>query len=224
MRENLIGIRRVLVVALTLALTALVAGPADAGAVVLRPTTPPTDRLVIEIVTVNGTGCPAGTAAVAVSPDNEAFSVVYSNYLAQVGVGSRPTDFRKNCQLNLRIRVPSGFSYAIAQADYGGFASLERGATSTQRANFFFHGQSPTVYASHAFRGPFVDDWHSTDHVDDLALVYVPCGEERNLNIDTELRVAVGTSNPATTTSFMAMDSVDAAFGTSYRFSWLRCT
>jgi hypothetical protein len=223
MRVNLIGVRRLLVSALTIALTAVVAGPANAGAVIFRPAPPPNDRIIVEIITINGSGCPPGTVAVAVSPGGESFSVIYGDYLAQVGVGSRPTDFRKNCQLNLRIRVPSGYRYAIAQADHGGFASLQRGATSSQRANFFFHGQSPSIFNTHTFRGPLVDDWQSSDVVDGAALVYVPCGEERNLNISTELRVSAGTSDPTTTTSYMSMDSVDAAFGSTYYFAWLRC-
>ncbi|GAA1809076.1 hypothetical protein GCM10009835_30230 [Planosporangium flavigriseum] len=99
---------------------------------------PPPDKIVIDVVTVNGSGCPAGTAAVAVSPDNAAFTVTYSHYLAQVGVGAKPTDFRKNCQLNLAVHVPQGFTYAIAKADYRGFAHLENGATGLQRANYYF--------------------------------------------------------------------------------------
>ncbi|GAA1919243.1 hypothetical protein GCM10009716_30030 [Streptomyces sodiiphilus] len=78
----------------------------------------PEDGMVIELVSVYGSGCPEGSAAVAVSPDNTAFTVTYSEYLAQVGVGAKPTDFRKNCQLNLAVRVPQGFTYAVFGVDY----------------------------------------------------------------------------------------------------------
>jgi hypothetical protein len=36
--------------------------------------------------------------------------------------------------------------------------------------------------------------------------------------------VAAGTSNPATTTSFMAMDSTDGSINTTYHFAWRQCT
>ena len=49
---------------------------------------PPPDKIVIDVVTINGTGCKPGTAAVAVSDDNTAFTVTYSEFLAQVGVGA----------------------------------------------------------------------------------------------------------------------------------------
>jgi hypothetical protein len=185
--------------------------------------TPPPDHITIDVVTVNGSGCRAGTAAVAVSPDNTAFTVTYSEYMAQVGVGAKPTDFRKNCQLNLRVNVPQGFTYGIAQTDYRGFGHLERGATGTERANYYFQGMSETAHKSHSWKGPLSDDWQATDKVEVAAIVYHPCGERRNFNINTELRVSAGSSDPKKTTSFMSMDSTDGAINTKYHFSWKRC-
>ena len=185
--------------------------------------TPPPDHITIDVVTVNGSGCPAGTAAVAVSEDNKAFTVTYSDYLAQVGVGARPTDFRKNCQLNLRVNVPQGFTYGIAQADYRGFAHLERGAYAIQKANYYFQGMSQNDSAQHRYNGPHSDDWQATDETEVAAIVYSPCGEKRNFNINTELRVYPGSSNTATTTSFVSMDSTDGSVKTRYQFAWKRC-
>jgi len=106
---------------------------------------PPSGQITVDVATVLGSGCPAGTAAVAVAKDNTAFTVSYSNYLAQVGPQSAPTDIRKNCQLALRVHVPQGFTYAIAEADYRGFAALSSGATGMEQANYYFQGTSPTV-------------------------------------------------------------------------------
>ncbi|MCW2640777.1 MAG: secreted protein [Dactylosporangium sp.] len=188
-----------------------------------QTTPPPPNKIVIDLVTVNGSGCPAGTAAVAVAPDNTAFTVTYSHYMAQVGVGAKPTDFRKNCQLNLSVHVPQGFTYAIAEADYRGFGHLENGATGLERANYYFQGQRQTAFINHSFAGPLNDDWYTTDWVDVAALVFAPCGEQRNLNINTELRVGAGSSDPAKTTSFMSMDSTDASIDTIYHFAWKKC-
>ncbi|MEV7175720.1 DUF4360 domain-containing protein [Kitasatospora sp. NPDC093679] len=203
----------------------LVAAPAASAAAPTGPwtTPPPPDKIVINVATVNGSGCPAGTAAVAVSPDNTAFTVTYSDYLAQVGVGSKPTDFRKNCQLNLNVHVPQGFTYAIASADYRGFAHLERGAVGTQKANYYFQGSPQTTSSNHQFKGPLDDSWQATDSVDVAALVFAPCGELRNFNINTELRLSAGTSDTAKTTSFMTMDSTDGDINTVYHLAWKTC-
>ncbi|GAA0472897.1 DUF4360 domain-containing protein [Streptomyces sp. NPDC046215] len=184
---------------------------------------PPPGRVEIDVVAVNGSGCPAGTAAVAVAHDNTAFTVSYSRYLAQVGLGAKPTDFRKNCQLGLNVHVPQGYTYAIARADYRGFAHLERGATGLQRAGYYFQGMSHTATASHRFAGPVSDNWQTSDVTDVEALVFAPCGAQRILNINSELRVGAGTSDPSTTNSFMAMDSTDGSVNTLYQFAWKEC-
>ncbi|MEV1083818.1 DUF4360 domain-containing protein [Streptomyces sp. NPDC050211] len=183
---------------------------------------PPTDKVVIKIATVNGSGCPLGTAAVAVSPDNTAFTVTYSDYLAKVGGNADPTAFRKNCQLNLIVHVPGGFTYGIASADYRGFASLQRGATGMQKASYYFQGSSNTASKTHTFSGLYNDNWQATDQTEYAQIVWSPCGVERNFNINTELRVSAGTSTPGST-SFMTMDSTDGDISTTYHLAWKEC-
>lgn len=190
---------------------------------IIEPVSPPTEKVIIDVVTVNGSGCPLGTAAIAVSEDNTAFTVTYSNYLAQVGVGAKPIDFRKNCQINLLVHVPNGFTYAVAQVDYRGFGSIAQGAIGVEKASYYFQGMSPTAAVSHAVPGPYEDNWQFTDTTDLIAMSYLPCGELRNLNINTELRVTAGTSDLTSTTSFMSMDSTDTTISTVYHFAWKQC-
>ncbi|PRW65376.1 DUF4360 domain-containing protein [Actinopolyspora mortivallis] len=183
---------------------------------------PPSDEIVIDVATVNGSGCPEGTAEVSVSPDNKAFTVTYSDYLAEVGPDSDPTAFRKNCQLNLVVHVPQGFTYGIARADYRGFAHLAEGATGTQKASYYFQGDSETTHTSTTFEGAYSDNWQVTDETDIADIVYKPCGVQRNFNINTELRVDAGSSD-SEETSFMTMDSTDGSIKTTYHFSWKKC-
>ncbi|MDC7336736.1 DUF4360 domain-containing protein [Streptomyces lydicus] len=183
---------------------------------------PPTGKITITVATVNGSGCRPGSAAVAIAPDNTAFTVTYSEYLAQAGGSSKPTDARKNCQIALNVHVPQGFTYAIARADYRGYASLAPGAKGLEQANYYFQGQQQTARKSHNFAGPYDNNWQSSDETDIDALVYAPCGEERYFNINTELRVD-GKSADSKATSFMAMDSTDGSINTVYHFAWKEC-
>ena len=199
-------------------LTAALPAPASSPVV----DNPPPDKIVIDVATVNGSGCPQGTAAVAVSPDNTAFTVTYSDYLAQAGGNSDPTASRKNCQLSLIVHVPQGFTYAIASADYRGYANLQPGASGVQRASYYFQGSSGTVYKNHNFTGALNDNWQATDTTDWAQLVWAPCGVQRNFNINTELRVSAGTSAPGST-SFMTMDSTDGDISTVYHLAWKEC-
>jgi hypothetical protein len=180
----------------------------------------PPGKITVDVVTINGSGCPAGTAAVAVSDDNTAFTVTYSDYTAQAGSGSAPTDFRKNCQLNLRVHYPQGFTFGIAKADYRGFAHLPRDTKGVQRASYYFAGSSSTVTSTHNIAGPKDDNWQFTDSTDIAEIVFAPCGAVRHLNVNTEVRAY---TNPSNQPSFVAMDSTDGSVNTRYQFAWKRC-
>ncbi|MEV6347672.1 DUF4360 domain-containing protein [Actinoplanes sp. NPDC051851] len=200
---------------------AAVAGAAvPSGAFAAPPV--PADEMVIDVVAANGSGCPLGTAAVTVSPDNKAFTVSYSEYTAQAGGTAKPTDFRKNCQLGLNVHVPQGYTYAIAKADYRGFAHLEKGASATQTSFYYFQGESKTDRSRHVFTGPSDSDWQRTDAVSVSSLSYLPCGERRYLNVNTELRVT-STGPDKKKTSFITMDSTDGNLDTIYHVAWKKC-
>ncbi|RFS87512.1 DUF4360 domain-containing protein [Actinomadura spongiicola] len=200
-----------------LALTAGVAPTASAAA-----DPPPPGKITMKVLTVNGSGCRAGTAAVAPSSDNTAFTVTYSDYTAQAGGKSNPTDMRKNCQLSLSVQIPQGFTYAIASADYRGYANLAKGDTGLERASYYHQGMAQTTPVSHTIKGKFSNNWQFTDRTPVAELVYKPCGENRNFNINTELRVEKGTSDPDAT-SFISFDSADGSVRTLYQFAWKKC-
>ncbi|MEI5098159.1 DUF4360 domain-containing protein [Streptomyces sp. PmtG] len=182
----------------------------------------PPDKIRVEVATVNGSGCREGTVAVAPAPDNTAFTVTYSDYLASAGHQTDPTDFRKNCQLNLIVHAPVDYTYAIASADYRGFASLQSGAHGVEKASYYFQGSPDTTSATHRWRGPYADNWQATDTTPWEDLDWAPCGSKRNLNVNTELRVLAGTSDPGRT-SFMTMDSTDSRVSSIYHFAWKHC-
>ena len=71
----------------------------------------------VSVQTVNGSGCPAGSASVAMQPDNTGFRIRYSDFRAEDGGTAEPTAIRKNCQVNLLVHVPQGFTFAIARGE-----------------------------------------------------------------------------------------------------------
>lgn len=184
----------------------------------------PDDELIVELVGLNGSGCPLGTAEVAVSEDKKAFTVTYSAYLAQVGVGAAPLDSRKNCQLGVLVHLPSGFTFGITQVDYRGYAHLEPGAQGVLRANHYFAGMPQSVPSTHVLNGGVEgidEDWVATDQM--ASTVFLPCGAERYVSLHTSLRVNAGASDPKTTTSFVVMGSADESLSTLYHLTWMTC-
>ncbi|MGK3201775.1 DUF4360 domain-containing protein [Amycolatopsis sp. MEPSY49] len=182
----------------------------------------PTEKITLDVKTINGSGCPAGTATATadVASDNTSFTVHYTNFTAKAGGGASALDARKNCQINVLVHVPQGFTYAIAEAEYRGFAHIESGASALEQANYYFTGTAPTARVRHTYPGPFHGVWRATDTTDVAALVFAPCGEDRNLNINAELRADAGSSGG---TSYIEMDSEHASVDTIYHFAWKTC-
>jgi hypothetical protein len=178
--------------------------------------------VTVGVETINGSGCPAGSATVTVAEDQSSFSIAYKGYQAQVGPQAEPTDIRKNCALSLRIQPPSGYTYAVVEANYHGLAYLAAGATATMSANYYLQGSTANAVVTHPFGGPYFASWEVTDVVDP-ATTLLPCGTQRNLNINTELRANAGTSDPQKAASLISMDSMSGTVKSVYHLAWKQC-
>jgi hypothetical protein len=220
MRLGLTGATRTTLAALatTAALVALATPPAIAGAA--EASVPPPDSLSIEVVTANGSGCPNSDATVAVDPDNAGFTLRHDSFFAHNGLGAEPTDFRKNCLVNLLVNATPGFSYAISRAERGGFVHLPDGGTALSRTAYFFQGSPQTLAQEHPFAGPQNNFWRAVDEFGPEDLVFSPCAAQRLLNINTEVRAR--TPDPADTVAFMLLGRTRTAVS-HYRLAWRLC-
>lgn len=119
---------------------------------------PPPGPVTIDVVSVAGSGCPAGTTTVAMSGDDQAFTVTYSDFLVQ-GNG---IEARKSCTATLRLNHAAGHTYGIAATDYRGFAHLTGGTRGVVRNSYRFPG-FPTRHSTHTYQAPMSDNWQVTD-------------------------------------------------------------
>lgn len=203
-------------------LSTLAAGAVAVSSLAGPATPPPSTEMVIDVVTAMGSGCPQGTAQVVVSPDNRAFTVSYSKFIAQVGPQTNASDYRKNCQLSLDVLVPPGYTYAIAGADYRGYASLYEGVTASETAFYYFQGMQRSTRIRHDFAGRMEQDWQRSDRVELTAESFLPCGDRRYLNVNAELKVDATNAAPGVT-NWISLDSTDGNLDTVYHVAWMKC-
>lgn len=164
-----------------------------------------------------GTGCPAGSASVTLSPDQDALSILFDNYVAEAG-GGRRVD-RKSCNISVPVQVPSGYSVAVFQVDYRGFNSIPRGAQSRFDAEYFWAGaRGPRI--SRTFVGPVNDVYSVTDGLIATALVWTPCGASVTLRVNTSM---MAQSNARSEQTLATVDSADISSGLIYHLQWRRC-
>jgi len=127
----------------TLFLTALLGLASAAPAAEPRADVP--KDITIQSVKYAGSGCPAGSVASTLSNDKTLLTLAFDTYVAQSGQGIKTAENRKNCNLILQLKYPSGYQYSLFTADYRGFASIGAGSTGTVKSTYFFSGDQSQV-------------------------------------------------------------------------------
>jgi hypothetical protein len=205
-------------------LTAAALGLTTAFAVPAAASTPqpghgPDDEL-IDIVSVNGTGCAPGSVAGTLSRDREYFTVYYQDYTARTGGDSTPLDSRKNCQIALRIIGVHGKTYAVTSARYRGVADVQSQRTAVYKTAFSFEGGPQIGHRDFTLRGSYRDNFQFESEVDPNP-VWKPCDADPTFNINTEIRVTGLGSDPTAVSSISVNQDVQG--GETYRLQWRAC-
>lgn len=166
-----------------------------------------------------GSGCPAGTVAENISPDLQAFTLLFDSYVAEFGPGVPFTAKRKNCQLLFDFDYPAGWQFALLTLDTRGYASLESGVRAVQQTRFYFQGQTQTGSLTTNLVGPIDQDYQVRDVLPATQLTFSPCGAQRALNVNTSVQLS-GASNRS---GLITVDSIDGYVTHYYAIQWRRC-
>lgn len=189
------------------------------AAIPLLALTAKADRLRLGTPGYGGTGCPAGSASVVVSPDDTALSVLFDSYLAEAGRPTGRTIDRKSCNLTIPVHVPQGYSVAVFHVDYRGFNALPSGGQSRFNAEYFWAGSRGPIM-SRTFYGPQNQNYILSNNLLARTLVWAPCGASVNLRINTSLLAQTNSRNEQTMST---VDSADLTSGLIYHLQWRRC-
>ncbi len=176
------------------------------------------DNIQLGVPSYGGTGCPAGSASLSLSPDNTAVSILFDQYVAEAGNG-RAFD-RKNCNVAVPVHVPQGMSVSVFAIDYRGFMGLPAGARAQLSVNYFLAGNGQGVRTSKNFRGPLASDYLKSDGLDLSAIVWSACGADTILRANTTLLVQ---SNSQGEEAQGTVDSADIKAGLVYHLQWRSC-
>lgn len=167
-----------------------------------------------------GTGCPAGSASVSLSPDQDEISILFDNFVAEAGGDTRRTVDRKACELSVPLEIPQGYSATVIQTDFRGFNLVSRGGMNRLNTEYFWAGARGPSY-SNMYRGPQNEDYFATNGVVASGVVWTPCGMSTNLRIRATIMTQ---TNRNLDQSMMTVDSADITSGLIYHIQWRRCS
>lgn len=193
---------------LALSLTTLLSGVAHASGLVLGQPA------------YGGTGCPAGTASVTLSPEQDAISILFDQFVTEAGNTTGKRVDRKACNLSIPVSVPQGYSLSVIQTDYRGFNLIPAsGAYNRLDTEYFWAGIRGPRF-SRVYSGPANENYTQSNGILAGALVWSPCGTSVTLRVNSSI---MSQSNARMDQTMMTVDSADITSGLLYHLQWRRC-
>lgn len=160
---------------------------------------------------VNGTGCRANTVVTGLSSDRSAVTIIFSNFISEVGNG-RLLD-NKSCFIILPVQVPIGYSVSFVNVDFRGYVDLDERVSADFENRYIIAGHLPFT-EKNTYSGPISEDiFHRSTLGQE---VWSPCSASMHLNIRTTLKTrAMGRNSGA-----IGLDSIDASGQANMRFNF----
>lgn len=175
--------------------------------------------LQLGIPAYGGTGCPAGSASVTLSPDQSSLSILFDSYVVQAGTDTGKRIDRRSCNVAIPVTVPQGYSVAVFQIDYRGFNALPAGGRSQFNVEYFLAGRRGPGYAK-TWYGPLTDNYTLTDTLLAEAVVWSACGAQVTLRSNSSFLTMTNNRNEQ---AMGTVDSADVTAGLIYHLAWRRC-
>jgi hypothetical protein len=166
-----------------------------------------------------GTGCPAGTVSVTLSPDAKSLSLLFDEYQVAVGGDTGKSFDRKSCNIAIPVHVPQGLSVSILKIDFRGFNHLPRSASSQFNVEYFFAGTKGPSFQKR-FRGPLDDDYLINNELTAEAIVWSGCGADVILRTNSSMRLSSLYNQEA----MASIDSEDINAAIVYQLNWKKCS
>lgn len=175
-------------------------------------------------VRTQGSGCEEAQTAVSLAPDLQALSVLFSDFHLELGPGTSAPGERvvhKNCQIQIEIETPAGWSMAIQSVDYRGYAHLPAGAVAKHRFSYRTDGMPPAMLREAPLQGPLDQEYFYRLEQPLQERRHTPCGPPNiRLRLNTHMTLRSGRSPE---TALLSLDSADMNLHQDFQIEWKRC-
>lgn len=169
-----------------------------------------------------GTGCPAGTASVSLTEDQQTMSILFDGFVAQAPTAQGATFDRKSCNLRIPVRVGPGYQVALIAFDYAGFAAIPNGGRGQFEARYAYVGQARPAIFRKSFMGPQVNNYSLKNELISTSVDWTPCSTGKDLMLTVDANVLAMSNNRMDATQ-LSIDSVDVQTGLLYKYQIRRC-
>lgn len=176
-------------------------------------------RVLIAHFAHSGSGCPQGSAQVSLAPDAKHIQVFFDHFRVEADMQLDQRAPSKSCELNMRIKVPHGFSLALERVKMAGLIHLPYGSQTQISGDFFVNHEELTSISKRYF-GNNKSALEITSRMPQHALSWTPCGEDVVIRGKAKVAVSAAKSfHPA----YAQLDDLDEKAGLRFELLWRTC-
>lgn len=169
-----------------------------------------------------GTGCPAGSASVALTEDQQTLSILFDSFVVQAPTPQNATFDRKSCNIRIPVRVGPGYQVALIAFDYNGFAAIPTGGRGQFQARYAYAGQLRPAIFNKVFSGGQAQNYSLKNELISTSVDFSPCSTGKDLMMIVDANILAQTNNRMDA-SQLSIDSVDVTTGLLYKYVLRRC-
>lgn len=195
---------------------------------------PPNGSVKIISMSHSGDACPQNSVSDMISPDGEAITLLFDNYVVEVESDHNGAAATKSCEILLTLQSPPGWEFGIFHVDIRGFAGFDPGTTGWQWATYWLNGRGLSGVANNCegpyinflackqFYGPFSDDYIHTNTLSLDSVPFSSCSKTQN-RIKIRTGAGTKTTESGLRSALLTVDSIDGELLERYELAWRRC-
>ena len=195
------------------------------ASIIVREDVPSADLVTINRASTSGSGCPRRAVSCDISTDRTVVTLGFDEFQTYIGRGRNSADREKNCEIHLNLKYPGGYTFAVVDVTYHGFAQLDNGVSGTFTSEYSFQSGNTTTTTSRADLtggGGFERGQTYTKHdqIPTSRTVKSPCGGNVNMLIRTRINLSSLNDSASGSTSD---DDATIAFTQQVHIGWQTC-
>jgi len=176
----------------------------------------------IKDIKSSGDACKPGSVSVNISDDKEAFTVSFSDFVAEKGPNS-VGDKRRACRLVFDTEQDANWEYGVLAMNMRGFVALDAGVTGRQEIQFGTKGGERD--AAKEFIGPIEADYIHSQQLPLNSVRWTGCKPHaaervREFAVKATAVLRGGGRNGA---GLLTVDTIDGQLEQVYELLWRRC-
>ncbi len=196
--------------------------------ILLMTTTAFAQTATIRGVRLSGSGCQSSSANAAITADGQTLSVLFDNYSAEIGVGSKNPQLgavKQSCRIMIDVDVPFGIQYAITGTEYRGFAALPASAFGYHRFTQVIPNQAVPSLREAQLRGPVSGNYEVVVNQKPGRSPFSTCNKpQQTIELLSELSVSYLPNTSDRSMAQINLDSVDTGVNSRFKLIWRPCT